>query len=782
MTQARLLLVELLGEDKFRHYRNELYPFFKGFARQRGVPVEWVRLGIGPDDYGENKFLINPGSEDLNKLSDFVKRFAPSHIIFNEKLVNTAAARLELETGAYWTNSNNSDLNPKDLYFTPALISLLGLKTGQGASDSPHLMDQALPDYEYQPMNELAREQDSFIKVLCGSECLYRRRLSKNPYFAGVALSRAVQDDGCSFCGVHEEWYPVSEGTLMSHALRQVAIAARTHDREGRPNQYLITGSPIFFKIKTFFERILEMNIKGSAFFFSCRIDEFLRRAKDITELLPRLQAKGHSINLYNMGVENFSAVENERFNKGITLKQVEKASAILKKLEKAHPENFSFIEFGGLAFILFTPWTSLSDLEINLEAALKMGIAEQSYFLRSRLQLLPQRPITLLAEQENLLIENFEDMEFDSGCITSWDEEERPWRFRHPEVALAHRIISRLNMQEGDGEESSPEFQQISEWRASLPPEMHLYNTARALCEVLRENPSIKSLPRALELTAAHLPEMAAEGRTLKPAAPWSISPMRTMELIKTAQAEAPWKAVVARARTGLDLSREDMAEFFKVFPEAPAFHCPDIHHGLTLKGEPINLEGGGFGLVLRGADEEIRLTLTPAECIGEASERLRIYQLRCRLIPRGGTPVQRRLSRRLASLFDLRSFHHQGRLKERTALSEAREGRISLFEEALYPQGGGALLFAGFKAFWPVLKGDGKILLSLVKPPERVDLYIEPRREKHRHFTSSDRYAISYFPTGPIDSASKQRAVLALGRRLRNIESKHPISRSTE
>jgi hypothetical protein len=99
---------------------------------------------------------------------------------------------------------------------------------------------------------------------------------------------------------------------------------------------------------------------------------------------------------------------------------------------------------------ILFTPWTSLADLRLNLSHIERCPLIHPATALRSRLQLFPDRPVTVLARRDGLVAPRRGGRFYNSGCIVSADQNEIPWRFRHPEVGVLWALALALNKDVG--------------------------------------------------------------------------------------------------------------------------------------------------------------------------------------------------------------------------------------------------------------------------------------------------------------------------------------------
>jgi hypothetical protein len=96
---------------------------------------------------------------------------------------------------------------------------------------------------------------------------------------------------------------------------------------------------------------------------------------------------------------------------------------------------------------ILFTPWTTLRDLRLNVAGISRCPLVDHAAALRGRLQLFPGRPITLLAEKDGLVARRVSELFYNSGCITRAGQGEVPWRFAHPEAGVLWQLARRLSI-----------------------------------------------------------------------------------------------------------------------------------------------------------------------------------------------------------------------------------------------------------------------------------------------------------------------------------------------
>jgi hypothetical protein len=148
------------------------------------------------------------------------------------------------------------------------------------------------------------------------------------------------------------------------------------------------------------------------------------------------------------MGIENFSPDETERFNKNITEEQVGQLLEQTRKLEDEWPGVVRFHQYNGFSTILFTPWTTLDDLRLNLDAFKRLERFDFNYVLTTRLSILEGRPIHLLAERDGLLRERFGDVAFEWSQATNVLKRygtEVAWEFADHRVAAVFGLMARF-------------------------------------------------------------------------------------------------------------------------------------------------------------------------------------------------------------------------------------------------------------------------------------------------------------------------------------------------
>jgi hypothetical protein len=199
--------------------------------------------------------------------------------------------------------------------------------------------------------------------------------------------------------------------------------------------------------------------------------------------------------------VENFSPDENARLNKGVTAAQVHEATAFISEISASHPGQFRF-PAGGLSMILFTPWTTLEDVRINIDNIERCPLIAGPAAAGSRLQLFKGRDITELAAKDGLTVKRRKDGFYNSGCIVSADQNEIPWRFAHPQAAVLCELGRELYLHyyaEKRAGARAGEIAALVEKESGRSP-LPLAPFRRGL-EALAGNPKISTVTQLLEL-----------------------------------------------------------------------------------------------------------------------------------------------------------------------------------------------------------------------------------------------------------------------------------------
>jgi hypothetical protein len=516
-----LVLVEVLNRDPTHRYPAQLFPFARGLDVLDGVRTAWWRLGTDADPADLAPRLAD---DDRQALLERLDAARPTHVCLNVPADTALRAGLERMSPAPQVRVLNEGIR-SGAWFR-SFLDWLGRADAfdRAFPDAVHPLDEIPPSYRAEDLNATATLAPWWIEIAVGRPCTWHRPLSNNPHFA--ALPEVGDWCGCSFCEAADAPTEPSRIAPMEAVFRHlegVRVLALSPVR--RPS-FSLVGSHLFLRFKAFFARVLSMgDFPPSRFLFTCRIDEFLRLADGLEEMLPTIEAAGHQVVVFSMGIENLSAVENARFNKGISADQVLAVRDRMARIKARFPDGFDFPS-GNLSFILFTPWTTADDLETNLREARRIGLDIGGNFLRSRLQLIPGRPITALVEADGLLLPEMPDHPFFSGCIRSPDIHELPWRFREPGMDACYAVMRRLDPA-ADVPADDPVLAQVRRALLHFPIDvLSLADLARLCVAVTRSDPAenpetllAACIRQAFDRTAA------ADGRGTRPLSPAMVA-----------------------------------------------------------------------------------------------------------------------------------------------------------------------------------------------------------------------------------------------------------------
>ncbi|MDD5628190.1 MAG: hypothetical protein PHU21_03935 [Elusimicrobia bacterium] len=479
----RLMLLEFFPGALQRNERSLLFPFLKGLARQRGLPAHWLCFGKDPAqaqrEPGGRGSGLELGAQDRRALEERVRLWRPTHVVSTEPLalrtrrclwaagLRSAFAVMRPPAPASPVAEPRGLLmssDPQDpRYFAKSgwFLGWLGLAAPE--TEPGYLIEGAEPDYEAELGNAAARAARPHLTIVSGSLCANRRLVRDNPLFRRAlapAASPAEEPRGCAFCDSRRESLTSPGADLLALVEKQFRGVLRTAGRQGRDSGvYEFYDIRAFLRFDEVFAVVLRLGLPPSVFLFNPRIDDVLRARERIARALPGLARAGHEVRILSMGIENFSERENARFNKHISAAQVDRFLALSEQWQRSYPGVFrpfkggrEMVEFG---FILFTPWTTLADIRVNLEAAARRRFGERGYWLYSTLIIYRCTPILYLARKDGeVLVNRFPDRGQVYGLVKNEDEPDRvvPWRFKDAKTAEYFAVLVRVCAADREG------------------------------------------------------------------------------------------------------------------------------------------------------------------------------------------------------------------------------------------------------------------------------------------------------------------------------------------
>jgi hypothetical protein len=303
--------------------------------------------------------------------------------------------------------------------------------------------------------------------------CPFLLDARRNLAYAQVDLTGGVQTRGCAYCLDNTGVYAApKEADMVASWVGQLEVL-RAHDpalsevllSDERPHPYLpalmraLAERPHLFGLTLLWKSRVDwlLEFAGTAIAQACQLAPLSRTTLD----------------LYLIGIENFADSELTRMNKGVTAAENRSALQVVEQLGERFSPWFVWQRSRAHGIILFSPWTSPEELQINAEQMAAVGFERYRLgALRTRMRLYPGLPLYAKAQQEGLLAADFaagRDRAEEQGYNASV-----PWRFAHAGTAAIWRLCDVLGPALAPGQ---PEHAVLREavrwgvWLADLPP-----------------------------------------------------------------------------------------------------------------------------------------------------------------------------------------------------------------------------------------------------------------------------------------------------------------------
>ena len=291
---------------------------------------------------------------------------------------------------------------------------------------------------------ELLPEVRTF-SVVGNNGCPFQLDARDNPLYAGTKIPERY-GRGCAFCttGNHYEGHPNAE--TAASVLEQIRYL-----RANAPERRLLVlkDQNPFGYLTEVIERCETEALSGFTLLLETRAEWFLRNARRFDRALEVARRIDVRIAPFLVGIENFSQPELDRFNKGIT---VATNIEFLDTLWRWKEEYGEALDLGHTAFgfILFSPWTTMQDLEANLAAIRRTRFDRlRGSILLSRVRLYPDTALYYLAERDGLLADDFAS-ESENASRRYGYYPYRPWKHAHADVAHFAALATELAERNG--------------------------------------------------------------------------------------------------------------------------------------------------------------------------------------------------------------------------------------------------------------------------------------------------------------------------------------------
>lgn len=300
------------------------------------------------------------------------------------------------------------------------------------------------------------------FSILGNAGCPYQADARDNPVYAGAVIPAGL-GRGCAFCTTGNTYEARPAAEAAAFVLEQL--------------RYLRTTAPelvtLVLKDQNPFAYLTEVvqtlaaeGLGPFTLMLETRADWLTRSARRFDDALRAARSGGIRISPFLVGIESFSQPELDRYNKGTTAEANVAFLERLWSLRDLHGETLDLAS-ASFGFVLFSPWTTLDDLETNLRAIQRTRFDQlRGRLLLSRSRLYPDTALYYLAERDGLLIDAFREGEDTSRRYGYYPA--RPWRFQHDDVAHFAALATALVEATGGRDEIALFARLIAAFRAA--------------------------------------------------------------------------------------------------------------------------------------------------------------------------------------------------------------------------------------------------------------------------------------------------------------------------
>lgn len=449
-TAERVLLVEFINADQFPGQVCRTFPFIVGYLNHFDVASRWLRFALPTTHLlHHDRDVVTLDEDELELLRAIAASLRPDLVIATHPMVSDQIDELQrlLPHAAFaWGDAELFHDAPRS---RDSERAFRGISELDRPGFSPH--------YAWEAGNDAALRKDRHnIYLLPARRCGYFTSVRHNPWYESVELPPSV-DGGCAFCcgrvtpdepNGRSLW--VAEGpTKASWIARQIQAIASSLGPDRLPNALLLEDveSPqnVLDTVRALENAEMLDTVKVLV---GIRVDRLLELASWLDDELARSTgSRGELVfQVFSCGLESFSEDELGRLNKGSTPLMNLNAVNLLWELELGHAGRFYFSGYRGLSMILFTPWTTLADLHLNVRLIqhLELQNAIGNAFV-SRLRLHPDLAVTFLARQDGVIIDEEPDAVLRSNRRKLF-REELSWRHLDERVSAVSRVVARLD------------------------------------------------------------------------------------------------------------------------------------------------------------------------------------------------------------------------------------------------------------------------------------------------------------------------------------------------
>ncbi len=277
------------------------------------------------------------------------------------------------------------------------------------------------------------------FSILGNAGCPYQADARDNPVYEGAVIPAGL-GRGCAFCTTGNTYEAKPAAEAAAFVLEQLRYL-RTHAPE--LGSLVLKDQNPFAYLTEVVQTVAAEGLGPFTLMLETRADWLTRSARRFDDALRAARSGGIRISPFLVGIESFSQPELDRYNKGTTAYANVAFVERLWSLREVHGETLDLAR-ASFGFVLFSPWTTLGDLETNLRAIQRTRFDQlRGRLLLSRARLYPDTALYYLAERDGLLIDAFREGEDTSRRYGYYPA--HPWRFQHDDVAHFAALATKL-------------------------------------------------------------------------------------------------------------------------------------------------------------------------------------------------------------------------------------------------------------------------------------------------------------------------------------------------
>jgi uncharacterized radical SAM superfamily Fe-S cluster-containing enzyme len=275
------------------------------------------------------------------------------------------------------------------------------------------------------------------------SGCPFSDPVEQNPAFVDVDLSApGVTKKGCAFCFMGGDYKALPARDTVTAHLDQIAWY-QAH--LPRLEEVVLRDQSALRYLPELVRGAIARDLKPVGFLVPGRGDAILRWGPELREAAEAAQGTGFWFTLHLIGFESFSQAQLDLYNKGVTTDDYARALEQMRQLHAEFPDAFVLAKYGASSFILFNPWTTLTQLQETVDFCRDHAVSDLAHGLTlTRLRLYPNLPLYWKARQEHLLAQS--PAPDDRGAAFTGYSAEAPWIYRDARIAAVEELQRRLH------------------------------------------------------------------------------------------------------------------------------------------------------------------------------------------------------------------------------------------------------------------------------------------------------------------------------------------------